>query len=446
MVLGLGLMSVAHGPAKAGPSLVFDVRTGEVLHAKNPGAVWYPASLTKLMTAYLTFKAMKAGKVTPGQVLTASKLASAQHPSKIGIRPGGKISVETALEALIVRSANDIAVVLAEGVGGSLENFVRRMNETAQSLGMTGTYFANPHGLPDVRHKTTARDMGLLARSLLREFPEHRALFSKTYVRIGKRRLRNRNSILKRMKGADGMKTGFVCASGYNLVASATRAGRKLVAVVLGARSSGARSVAAQALLEKAFNGGTHNEDDYSSPGYSLGKLVKIANAKSRGLPESMHKVVCRRSSPVRLTRPSRVEGWAVVFDEFDKPSQAHNTVQQNLLALRDVIYAGDGLVVKNYAAGRYRAMMASLTASQASTLCTMRRAKGRHCEIIGPDTLVDPPALIAADRKRRKRRARKRSRRKKTSIRRRGRKTNIRRQGTVRNFSEGRFRKRPRR
>ncbi|HSM20324.1 MAG TPA: D-alanyl-D-alanine carboxypeptidase family protein [Hyphomicrobiales bacterium] len=273
--------------AAAGPSLIFDAKTGDVLHAEKPMAPWFPASLTKLMTAYLTFEAIHDGRLKEDQDIVASALAHEQPMSKLGMPIGGRIKVDFALRALIVMSANDVAVMLAEAVGGSVDNFVKRMNETAFRLGMTGTRFVNPHGLPAPGQVTTARDMGLLAQAVLRDFPEYAELFGLERVKIGKRWIRSHNPVLGRFEGADGMKTGYICASGYNLVASASRGERRLIAVVLGATSGGARKEAALDLLEKGFNGGW--------PQPVSAKIDELSPARTYGLrPEHMGPVVCR--------------------------------------------------------------------------------------------------------------------------------------------------------
>jgi D-alanyl-D-alanine carboxypeptidase len=207
----------------AGPALVFDPHNGTILYQEDMDALWHPASLTKLMTAYLTFEALRDGKLKLDSKIVTSKIANAQAPTKIGLPVGATIKVELAIKVLLVKSANDVAVMLAEAVGGSLPKFVKRMNTTAKRLGMRRSRFVNPNGLPDDRQITTARDMAYLARALIIEFPEYAHFFAIKYVKIGKRRLRNYNSLLRTYEGADGMKTGFVCASGFNIVVSATR-------------------------------------------------------------------------------------------------------------------------------------------------------------------------------------------------------------------------------
>jgi D-alanyl-D-alanine carboxypeptidase len=253
LVLALAVATLASA-AGAGPALLFEAGDGRVLYAEDPDNQWHPASLTKIMTAYITFEALKEGKLTMASKIGCSELASSQSPSKVGLPVGAEMTVETALQALIVKSANDVAVMLAEAVSGSHDAFVERMNATATRLGMTRTKFVNANGLPALEQITTARDLAKLASAVVRDFPEHAQLWSMLEVRLGKRRLHTHNGILTNYAGADGMKTGFICDSGYNVVASATREGRKLIAVVLGEATGRERTVRAANLLEHGFN------------------------------------------------------------------------------------------------------------------------------------------------------------------------------------------------
>jgi D-alanyl-D-alanine carboxypeptidase len=253
--LGLlvGALLCAPSIAAAGPALVFEPLNGTVFYSEDPDAPWFPASLTKLMTAYVTFQALKRGEIKPDTKITCSKNAVDQAPSKLWLPVGGQITVDIALKVLIVKSANDVAIMLAEGVAGSEEAFVARMNEAAQKLGMTRTNFANPNGLPNDRQVTTARDLAKLTRAIIVEFPEYADIFAMPSVQVGKKLLRTHNRLLASFPGADGMKTGFICDSGFNVVASATRDGRRLVAVVLGEPSVATRTDRAANLLENGF-------------------------------------------------------------------------------------------------------------------------------------------------------------------------------------------------
>lgn len=248
--------------ASASPSLLVEPSTGLVLYAEDADLPWRPASLTKLMTAYLAFEAIRDGRLSPEDVVTASERAVKEPPSKLGLPVGAQLKVDLALKALIVKSANDVAMMLAEKIGGDETTFVEMMNKTAKRLGMTNTNFVNPNGLPviapdgkeaSIQAVTSARDMALLASMLLREFPQYAEIFAMTEVKIGNKSIPTHNGLLRSYDGADGMKTGFVCASGYNLVASASRDGRKLVAVVLGETSGNARTIRAAGLFEHGF-------------------------------------------------------------------------------------------------------------------------------------------------------------------------------------------------
>ncbi|MDA9401362.1 D-alanyl-D-alanine carboxypeptidase family protein [Bradyrhizobium sp. CCBAU 45389] len=240
--------------ASAEALLLIEADSGKVLQADNATIPWYPASVTKIMTAYVTLKAVKDGRLTLDTLLTVSPTAASQSPSKMGFRPGTQLTVDNALKMMMVKSANDMAVVLAEGVGGSIDGFSAMMNDTAQKLGMTQTSYVNPNGLPADGQITSARDLGILARSFLRDLPEYEYFVHIPAIRFGKRVTGNFNKLIGRYPGADGFKTGFICASGYNLVASATRNGRRLIAVVLGANSGTARAVKAAQLLERGFS------------------------------------------------------------------------------------------------------------------------------------------------------------------------------------------------
>ena len=247
------LAVIAPNLARAEALLVVEADTGRVLQAENATIPWYPASVTKIMTAYVTLKAVKEGRLTLEQTLTVSPVAASQSPSKMGFKPGTLVTVENALAMMMVKSANDMAVVLAEGVGGSVDGFSAMMNQTAQRLGMTQTTYVNPNGLPADGQVTSARDLAILARAVIRDLPEYEYFMHIPAIRFGRRVTNNFNRLMGRYPGADGFKTGFICASGYNLVASATRNGKRLIAVVLGSSSGQARAVRAAQLLERGF-------------------------------------------------------------------------------------------------------------------------------------------------------------------------------------------------
>ena len=225
----LALASAGAGRAHAEAKLLLEASTGKVLLAENATYPWYPASVTKLMTTYTTLREVQQRKISLNTLITMTHNATAQEPSKMGLPVGTRLTIDNALKMLLVKSANDVAVAIAEGVGGSLPKFADLMNANAARLGMTQSHFVNPNGLPAEHHVTSARDLGILARALIREFPQYDYFWHIHSIRFGNRIIHNYNRLLDRYPGADGMKTGFICASGFNLVASATRNGRRLI-------------------------------------------------------------------------------------------------------------------------------------------------------------------------------------------------------------------------
>ena len=259
VALGVAILTsslIGARSASAEATLIVEADSGKVLHAEHATYPWYPASTTKLMTMYLTLKAVKDKRLTIDSLLTVSSNAVAQAPSKMGFKAGTTVTVDNALKMLMVKSANDMAVVLAEGVSGSIEKFADDMNAASRRLGMTQSSWVNPNGLPADEQITSARDMAMLARAILKELPEYESYWHIPSIRFGKRIMRNTNSLIGRYPDADGMKTGFICASCFNVVASATRNGRKLIVVVFGSRSGMVRSEKAAQLFEKGFASG----------------------------------------------------------------------------------------------------------------------------------------------------------------------------------------------
>jgi D-alanyl-D-alanine carboxypeptidase len=259
MVASVSVAAPGNGLAKDDslPSIVIDRETGAILSQNRPFDRWYPASLAKLMTVYVALRAKAAGEFADGSPVTISKSAAGQAPSSLGVQPGGQLRFDSALTILVVKSANDIAVAIAESVAGSVPAFVQRMNAEATRLGMTQTRFANPNGLHSAEQYTSARDMALLARRIFEEFPQEAKVFSIPAIRVGGQVHHSYNLLLERFAGADGMKTGFVCASGYNIIASATRNGQQLIAVVAGTQSQSERATTAARLLLEGFAAGS---------------------------------------------------------------------------------------------------------------------------------------------------------------------------------------------
>ncbi|MDB5617232.1 D-alanyl-D-alanine carboxypeptidase family protein [Tardiphaga sp.] len=253
LVAWLAVATIAPRAAQAEALLVVEVESGKVLQAENATYPWYPASVTKLMTAYVVLKAVKEGRTTLDKLITVSPTAASQSPSKMGFKAGTQLTVENAMTMMMVKSANDMAVVLAESIGGSVDGFSDIMNANAARLGMTQTHYVNPNGLPADGHVTSARDLAILARAIIHDLPEYEYFVHIPSMKFGRRVTQNFNKLIGRFPGADGMKTGFICASGYNLVGTATRNGKRLIAVVLGSTSGSARAIKAAQLLERGF-------------------------------------------------------------------------------------------------------------------------------------------------------------------------------------------------
>jgi D-alanyl-D-alanine carboxypeptidase len=237
----------------AGAAMVMDLYSGRVLYTRNANELRYPASITKVMTLYLLFDALRDGKLRMDTMLRVSEHAADQSPTKLDLSAGDKISVEDAMGAIVTKSANDMAVTVAEALAGSEEEFARRMTQKARSIGMLNTTFRNASGLPNGEQMTTAHDLIVLGKSVLLEHPERSRVFATRYFQYDGNVYRNHNTMLYTYEGMEGMKTGFTQASGFNLLATARRGDRRLLAVVLGGSSSGARNATMRALLDNSW-------------------------------------------------------------------------------------------------------------------------------------------------------------------------------------------------
>jgi len=345
-----GALSVALAlPARAeiGAYLLFDMADGRVLAAHRASTPWYPASITKLMTAYVTFAAIESGALAMTSPVKISPQARQQPPSRMGFPLGTVITVETALRIILTKSANDVSVALAEAVGGTQAQFMERMNETAAELGMSSSSYDNPHGLPNAKQITTARDIAVLMRALAEDFPQYADFLNMGGVVLGKRTMRNHNKLIRRFRGADGMKTGFICASGFNLAATATRDGVRLGAVVLGGTTSRERDERTAELLAKGFEavaagGGRIALDDFGSLDtleYAAvsGEPVDLGTVEA--LPPASEPVVDIRSKVCGAKRPVTRYSDGVV------------TTREALAAQRTAVLAHRELVAEREAA-----------------------------------------------------------------------------------------------
>lgn len=244
----------AAAPERLGPAeIVVDAGSGRVLHARDADRSRRPASIAKVMTLFLAFDALDAGRLRPDTRLAVSGVAASREPSRLGLRRGASISVDEAMRAVAVKSANDAAVVLAEGIAGDEARFAALMTAKARALGMDRTVFGNASGLPDRRTRTTARDIATLARAVLRDHPDRYALFGRRAFVWHRQSHANHNQLLGRVTGVDGIKTGYTAEAGFTLAASARRGGRRVIAVMLGAPSRRARDDRVGALIEQGF-------------------------------------------------------------------------------------------------------------------------------------------------------------------------------------------------
>jgi D-alanyl-D-alanine carboxypeptidase len=279
-------------------SIIIDANTLNILHARQIDALRHPASLTKIMTLYLTFEAIDQGRIALDDVVTVSASAAQTPPVSMGLKRAEPVKVRTLIEAVAVRSANDAAAVLAETVGGTEANFIQMMNEKAQQLGMKRTQFRNPHGLPNEAQVTTARDMAKLAVATLQTFPHHYHVFGQTHFR-GQR---NTNALLRSRSDVDGFKTGYTRASGYNLVISATQAENRLIAVVMGGASSGTRNQHMSDLIDRGFD-------------------VMAQTAPDKQSAASATATMTMARSPSQ--QPPGHANWALQIDGFASPAEA---------------------------------------------------------------------------------------------------------------------------
>lgn len=282
-LLVFGILAATAVNAFALPQLLIDMRTNEVLYENEAGIPWHPASLTKLMTALIAFEAIETGQATLSTPVITSANALSVEPSRLGLPEGTAITLEDALYMLVVKSANDIAVAIGETIAGSEPAFVEMMNARAAIMGLSGTHFVNPHGLHDPAQVTTARDIAMIALTIKARFPQYDALFSTRTVALGDSRSHSNNELLTGFAGTDGMKTGYVCASGLNIVATVTRGGRQLMAITLGASSSRERGEMTAQMLFSGFAGGYRG----------TGKTVNAVVNQPGLLPVDMRPDIC---------------------------------------------------------------------------------------------------------------------------------------------------------
>jgi D-alanyl-D-alanine carboxypeptidase len=315
-------------------AIVVDARTNEVLLEEQADAARYPASLTKMMTLYMVFEALERGDISMDTRLTASRNASRQPPSRLGMRRGDSITVDQAVRALVVQSANDVATMVAERLGGSEARFAANMTARARELGMRDTRFVNASGLPDARIHTTARDMAALAQALWRDFPQYYHVFQTPSFAWRRGSGRNHNRLLGQIEGVDGIKTGYTRASGFNLATMAERNGHRVIVVVLGGETAAARDAQVAYLLEGAYEEYARREDPNAAQLASLPTRrldvqlapgVLSANTPARPLPPSSpydtyQGMVIETLAPVRAQMEPMAQG-----DEGEQSTEEHD-------------------------------------------------------------------------------------------------------------------------
>ena len=312
------LLSMFGAAAKAGPYLLLDVGSGRVIAQEDAFKRWYPASLTKLMTGYVAFRMIQNGDATLQTPVRISPAASKLPPSKMGYPAGSLLTLETALKIIMVKSANDVATSIAESLAGSEDVFAAWMNAEAGRLGMVDSHFVNAHGLHSPQQYTSARDLAILVRAIRTEFPQYSGLFALEGIQSGKTKMPNGNLLVGRFAGTDGMKTGYICASGFNLVSTATRNGRTLAAIVLGSLSQVERAEMAAALLAEGFKrrGGA---------GAPLASLQR--NAAVSG-PVDIRNSICTAEAAAKRNTKRDQQGRLV----FDSPHLAPMTREPRLV------------------------------------------------------------------------------------------------------------------
>jgi D-alanyl-D-alanine carboxypeptidase len=397
----------AAGPSSAlvSESIVIDVETGGVLSAMNADAITYPASLTKMMTLYLVFEAVNSGRLRLDQYLPVSYEAASRSPTKLGLRPGESIAVQELILGLVTRSANDAATVLAEGLAGSEPAFAEQMTRRARQLGMTSTVYRNASGLPNPDQYTTARDQAQLALALYRDFPREYRYFATRQFYFRGNVIHNHNHLLDWYDGADGIKTGFIGASGYNLAASAVRNGRRLIGVVMGGPSAGSRDREMAALLDRGFaevGAGTiavarreppvapppiAAEAEQSQPAPSREKPGVLSRAASR-VAARLSPIAKAEAAPVareQRTAPTG-ERWSIQLGAFRAEGAAERAARTAAS-----LPAARGKPAQIIAPARaekdrlYRARLLNFTPQEAWSACVALHKKGVECSVIPP-------------------------------------------------------------
>ena len=353
IIAALWILIVVPMSVRAAPyaAMVMDARTGEVLHARNADTRLHPASLTKMMTLYVAFEAIERGEISLDKKVRISKNAASEPPSKLGLRAGQRIALRYLIRAAAVKSANDAATAIGEAISGSEAKFARRMNRTAKALGMTRTTFKNAHGLTEKGHMSTARDMTILGRHVLYDYPQYYNLFSRTSTHAGVKTVHNTNRrLLGNYRGADGIKTGYTRAAGFNLVASAERGNERVIATVFGGKSSTSRNARVAELLNMGFRRAPSRAPvrKPKAPVYAAaessaathggaGKTIRVSGAVKKSLRPRTRPgaqpvlVAAAKPTDDQVVSQNDIAAALVAADVGAKPIDAEQTVAQSV-------------------------------------------------------------------------------------------------------------------
>jgi len=373
--------------------IVVEAKTGRVLTSLNAQTKNYPASLTKIMTLYMTFEALKDGTLLMHQELPVSRVAQGRSPSKLGLRRGEKITVDNAIKALVTKSANDVATVLAEAIGGTERKFAVMMTRRARALGMKNTTFKNASGLPNRGQLSTAEDMAILARAVLYQHADMYHHFARQTFTYKGRTYRSHNRLMKRYKGMDGIKTGYIRASGFNLVASAKRGGKRVIAIVFGGKTSKTRDRQVARLLDRGF--ATLNNVVVASGkqkviAYNSGRPKPTAKSSVRPQFRSVGKprnTASGKTSPRLSAASGRVQSWAIQVGAYNRYGPAHLAVNRAARALPSLLGNKFRIVRQQSKTRRglqiYKARLLVPTESKARTSCKALKRRNIDCMVI---------------------------------------------------------------
>ena len=383
-------------------AIVMDARTGEILYSQRADSPRYPASVTKVMTFYLAFEALASGKLHLSDQIVVSPLAAAQPATKLGLRAGETISVEDAMHAMAVHSANDMAVAIAERIGGTESRFATMMTQKAQQLGMVNSRYVNANGLPDSRQTSSAHDIAILTRAILRDYPQYYSFFSQEQFTYRGKTMVNTNHLLGKMPGVDGLKTGFTNAAGFNLDASAMRNGNRLIAVVMGSSSSAVRNANVEGLLLTGFDimdrrgRGERIEltqNLFESPGASYPSNGRIQLAQGEGDADPIGLVLAKTAPhPIAVgvpeSSPDRTAGatsrnWWVQVGAFRSHNDARAQIEKLSRQFARVFDDAEGSVLRG--GHDYRARFSGFTQLAAQEACSTVRTHGVSCAVGGP-------------------------------------------------------------